>query len=71
MATIASEAPVVTTTSVAGSQASPYQASWWAQIAARSSGSPWAGGYCAPRPSRIAARAASRTSAGPSVSGNP
>ena len=71
VATMASEAPVVTTTSVSGSHANPYHASWCAQIALRSSGSPCAGGYCAPRPSAMAANAASRTSAGPSVSGNP
>src|SRR6187200_1240044 len=48
----------------------PWKRRWWAAIAARSSGMPGPGGYWL-TPARIASTAASRTSGGPSVSGNP
>src|SRR5438132_12806104 len=67
---MASVAPMVTTTSVSGSWSRPYQCRWWSATAWRSAGSPAPGGYwlC---PARMAATAASATSAGPSVSGKP
>ena len=69
-AAIASVAPAVTSTSVSGSYSSEYHLAWWAAIACRSSGMPMPGGYWL-WPSRMAATAASSTSAGPSSSGKP
>ena len=67
---MASVAPAVTRTSVSGSWRSPYQRGWCSTIAWRSSGTPRPGGYWL-RPPRMASTAASSTSGGPSVSGNP
>ena len=69
-AAMASVAPAVTSTSVAGSTVRPQKRAWWSAMASRSDSMPMPGGYwfC---PERIASIAASDTSIGPSSSGNP
>ena len=67
---MASVAPVVTITSSSGEKVSPYHDFWWAAMAARSSGTPWLGGYWL-RPATMASAATCASSGGPSVSGKP
>ncbi len=67
---MASVAPAVTSTSLSGSTGMAQKRCWCSAMAARSSGMPGPGGYWL-WPARMAAMAASATSAGPSVSGNP